>query len=238
MKLAQQYMRPIRSFVRREGRMTPSQERAFNILWQQYGLELQNQRLDYQQIFGRTAPCVLEIGFGMGQSLLQQAQQNPHQDYLGIEVHRPGVGALLAGIEKYNLQNIRIFCADAVEVLKQCIPDASLDLIQIFFPDPWPKRRHHKRRLIQADLVNLLHNKLKFMAKLHLATDWQDYADQMLTVLSDASGWKNLAGENQFSPRPPERPLTKFEQRGEKLGHGVWDLLFEKNTPETPVNEC
>lgn len=221
-------LRPIRSFVRREGRMTPSQERAFNDLWQCYGLSFESHLFDFDQIFGRKANRVLEIGFGMGQSLAEQALKNPQLDYLGIEVHRPGVGALLAAIEKNNLQNIRIICADAVEVLKHCLPDASLDLIQIFFPDPWPKRRHHKRRLIQADLVKLLHRKLKVGGKLHLATDWQDYAEQMMLVMSDAEGWENIAGKNNFSPRPEDRPLTKFEKRGEKLGHGVWDLLFRK----------
>lgn len=221
-------LRPIRSFVRREGRMTPSQERAFNDLWQQYGLSFEPHLFDFDQIFERKAKRVLEIGFGMGQSLAEQALKNPQLDYLGIEVHRPGVGALLAAIEKNNLQNIRIFCADAVEVLKHCLSDDSLNLIQIFFPDPWPKRRHHKRRLIQTDFVALLQRKLKVDGKLHLATDWQDYAEQMMAVMSDAEGWENVVGENNFSPRPEDRPLTKFEKRGEKLGHGVWDLVFVK----------
>lgn len=231
MNTINQHLRPIRSFVRREGRMTPSQERAFNTLWQQYGLMLEQGVLDLEKIFNRKAPCVLEIGFGMGQSLAQQAEQHSEKNYLGIEVHRPGVGALLAAIENNNLPNIRIFCVDAVEVLKQCLPDESLDLIQIFFPDPWPKRRHNKRRLIQPAFIELLHRKLKSSGKLHLATDWQDYAEQMLVVMSAAQGWKNVAGENNFSPRPEDRPLTKFEKRGEKLGHGVWDLIFEKFPP-------
>lgn len=224
-------LRPIRSFVRREGRMTPSQTKAFNTLWEKYGVEFTQQLLDFETLFARSAPCVLEIGFGMGQSLAQQAEQYPEKNYLGIEVHRPGVGALLAAVENKQLTNVRVICADAVEVLKQAVPDASLDLIQIFFPDPWPKRRHQKRRLIQPNFIDLLRRKLKTGGCLHLATDWQDYAEQMLAVMTAASGWENLAGENQYSPRPADRPLTKFEQRGERLGHGVWDLLFKARAP-------
>ena len=220
-------LRTIRSFVRREGRMTSSQQRAFDSLWPLYGVITTHQTIDFNQLFQRVAPVILEIGFGMGHSLVQQAQQFSENNYLGIEVHRPGVGALLSAIEKNKLENIRIVCDDAVAILKNNIADNSLDKIQIFFPDPWPKKRHHKRRLIQIEFVELLRTKLKPGGYLQLATDWQDYAAHMLQVMQKSQGWKNLAVDNQFIPRPVDRPLTKFEQRGKRLGHGVWDLLFE-----------
>jgi len=214
--------------VRRAGRITKSQKNALEVLWPQYGLTLEGGLLDCHAIFGREAPIVLEIGFGMGDSLVQQAMQNPDKDYIGIEVHRPGVGTALVQIEKNKLENIRIFCADAKEVLKNRIPDESINLFQIFFPDPWHKKRHNKRRLIQAEFVEALRQKLKTNGTLHLATDWEDYALQMLSVMEAAAGWKNTAGKNNFSPRPEERPITKFETRGQRLGHGVWDLIFVK----------
>lgn len=229
--LEQKYLKTIRSFVRREGRMTSSQQRAYETLWPQYGLEFTEQYIELEKIFNRQSEVILEIGFGMGQSLAVQAEQNPDKDYLGIEVHKPGIGALLSAIEKKQLVNIRLFCADAVDVLNRCIEDASLTKVQIFFPDPWPKKRHHKRRLIQSGLVKLLHAKLQLGGELHLATDWQNYAEHMLTVLENATGWKNKAGKNNYLPRPSDRPLTKFEQRGQRLGHGVWDLCFLKAEP-------
>lgn len=219
--------RRIRSFVLRAGRMTPSQQRALDTLWPVKGLLRENGMLDFQKTFGRDTPTVLEIGFGMGQSLLQMAQQAQEKNFIGIEVHRPGVGKLLHSMEESGVGNIHIYCDDAVEVLAQCIPDSSLAAIQIFFPDPWHKKKHNKRRLIQPEFVQALRAKLQLGGVLHLATDWEDYAEQMLEVMSAAPGFVNQAGSG-YAPRPESRPKTKFEQRGERLGHGVWDLLFEK----------
>ncbi len=221
-------LRKIRSFVRRQGRITASQQTAIDALLPTYGLNPAQGMLDFQSIFNRSAPVVLEIGFGMGQSLLQMAQATPEQDFIGIEVHWPGIGALLNGIEQNQLQNIRVFAGDATEWIQHCIPDASLARILIFFPDPWPKKRHHKRRLIQPKFIALLRQKLKAGGTLHLATDWGDYAMQMMTVISQIDGFINVAGPGEFTPRPNYRPMTKFELRGQSLGHSVWDLLFIK----------
>ncbi len=226
MNKQQRPLRPVRSYMCRSGRMTDSQQRAFQLLLDQYGLTLANGMLDFDAIFQRNAPRVLEIGFGMGQSLLQQAQQKPAWDFIGIEVHRPGIGALLAAVKTQQLTNLRVFHADAIEVLECCIPDASLDVVQLFFPDPWPKRRHHKRRLVQLDFVERIRAKLKIGGLFCLATDWQNYANHMLQVLSAAPGFNNSAGDQQFAPRYTERPLTKFELRGHRLGYKVWDLVF------------
>lgn len=186
-------------------------------------------KLDLNALFHRNAPCVLEIGFGMGHSLFAQAIHNPDINYIGIEVHQPGVGSLLAALAKHHLTNVRIISADAVGVLQQSIADNSFDKVQIFFPDPWPKLRHQKRRLVQAPFVQLLLSKLKEGGYLHLATDWEDYAQQMLAVLKENAGLQNIV-QNDFSLNHPleNRPLTKFEMRGKKLGHNVWDLLFIK----------
>lgn len=208
--------------------MTPKQRTALEKLWSVYGIDYQDSHLDLQALFGREAPCVIEIGFGMGHSLLHLAERHPENNYLGIEVHRPGVGALLANIEETQLTNLKIICHDAVEVLENSISDNSVDNILLFFPDPWPKKRHHKRRLVQPVFAELIHAKLKSKGQFHLATDWQDYAEQMLLVMSDHSGFINLAGTGQFLPRPDTRPLTKFEKRGLQLGHDVWDLVFVK----------
>lgn len=227
--------RPIRSFVLRHGRMTEAQQRGFEHGWPRFGLEHGAGRLDYRQVFGREAPRVLEIGFGMGQSLVEMAAAAPDTDFIGVEVHRPGVGKLLHLAEERGVENIRVYCHDAVEVLRDCIPEASLDTIQIFFPDPWHKKRHHKRRLIQPAFAATLVGYLKPGGTLHLATDWENYAEQMLEVLSATPGLENTAGPGQYAPRPAHRPLTKFEARGERLGHGVWDLLFRRVTAtETP----
>jgi len=215
----------IKSYVRREGRMTPSQERALEQLWDKFGLELSGGVVNYDTLFNRKAPVVLEIGFGMGKSLLEQATLQPDEDFIGIEVHKPGVGALLSHLEKDNVNNIRIYQTDALDVLQQCIPDHSLSKVQIFFPDPWPKKRHHKRRLIQTPFLDLLCTKLKPEGILHLATDWENYAEQMMDLLTQHPTLKNQAGKGNFSPST-HRPPTKFEQRGIKLGHGVWDLIF------------
>ncbi len=219
---------PIRSFVRRQGRMTPAQQRALDTLWSRFGIDNDSAPLDLTQHFGRDTPRVLEIGFGDGESLAAMAAADPESDYLGIEVHRPGVGHLLLRAGQLDLSNLKVFCADAVDVLRQRLPFAGLDRIQIFFPDPWPKQRHHKRRLIQPGLVALLSDKLKPGGRLHLATDWEDYAHHMLTVLDTVTSLDNVAGVGCFTPRPAYRPLTKFEQRGQRLGHNVWDLIFKR----------
>jgi len=221
--------RPIRSYVLRTGRMTPGQQRAFDEYWRRWGLEASAGTLNFDRVFGRGGPRVLEIGFGMGQSLVAMAAAAPETNFIGIEVHRPGVGKLLHSMQEQGVDNIRVYCHDAVEVLRDCIPRASLDTVQIFFPDPWHKKKHHKRRLIQPPLVQQLVERLKSGGVLHLATDWEDYAQQMMAVLSTTEGLSNAHGEGQFAPRPEHRPLTKFELRGERLGHGVWDLLFRRD---------
>lgn len=222
-------LRRIRSFVLRAGRMTRGQEMAFEHYWPEAGLTLEQGLIDPVEVFGRRAPLVLEIGFGMGQSLATMAAAAPDTDFIGVEVHKPGVGRLLTTLGEQQLSNIRVYCDDAVEVLAKCIPDASLDRVQVYFPDPWHKKKHHKRRLIQPEFVQHLRRKLKPGGVLHLATDWENYAEHMLAVMSGAEGFRNLADAGGYSPRPDWRPLTKFEQRGQRLGHGVWDLLFAKN---------
>jgi tRNA (guanine-N7-)-methyltransferase len=213
--------------VRREGRITRAQEQALERLWPRYGLEA-GAPLDLDACFGRHAPRTLEIGFGNGASLAGMAGQEPAADFLGIEVHRPGVGHLLLAIAERELGNVRVICADAVQVLKDCLPDAALDRVLLFFPDPWPKKRHHKRRIVQPDFVELLARKLRPGGILHLATDWAHYAQHMLEVMADAASFRNRAGPGNYSPRPDYRPVTRFEQRGLRLGHGVRDLLFER----------
>jgi len=222
-------IRPIRSFVRREGRMTQAQVNAWNNFWPIYGLETQTEGpRDLDAVFGRASEKVLEIGFGDGQSLFKMAKNSPEKDFIGVEVYRTGVGNLLALIAKEQLTNVRIFCADAQEILTHQIPEASLAAVQIFFADPWPKTRHHKRRLVQSDFVSLVAKKLKQGGHLHLATDWENYAHHMMQVLSARTDFLNMAGDGQFTPRPDFRPLTKYEQRGLKLGHGTWDLIFSR----------
>lgn len=220
----------IRSFVKREGRLTRGQLRALNELFPIYGVTLAQGRLDLDQLFGRVAPRILEIGFGNGASLAALAARHPDKDYIGIEVHRPGVGNLLMQIKQQGLGNIRISKDDAVEVLDQQIPDASLDAVYLFFPDPWHKKRHHKRRIVQAAFVQLVRRKLKIGGVFHLATDWEDYADAMLDVVTGQEGFENTAGSGRFTPRPDHRPLTKFEQRGQRLGHPVRDLVFRRKS--------
>ncbi len=226
--ILQSYPRRIRSFVRREGRLTRGQQRALRELFPRFGFTLEEGELDLHALFGRDAPRILEIGFGNGAALAQLAAQHPENDYLGIEVHRPGVGNLLLQMEKQQLRNIRISRDDAVEVLQQQIPDDSLDAVYLFFPDPWHKKRHHKRRIVQPAFVQVLRRKLKTGGLFHLATDWQDYAEHMLQVMRHAEGFENTAGQDQYVPRPQYRPLTRFEQRGHRLGHGVWDLIFKR----------
>ncbi len=220
--------RRIRSFVLRTGRMTAGQQNAFDTYWPQKGLSLDGGMLDYSEVFGRSAPVVLEIGFGMGASLVEMAKAAPEQDFIGIEVHVPGVGKLLHSMEQQGVENIRVYSDDAVDVLNTCIADESLDRVQIYFPDPWHKKKHHKRRLIQPDFVQTLYRKLKPGGVIHLATDWEHYAEYMMEVMSADEGFRNQSEIFCFSERPDYRPVTKFEKRGERLGHGVWDLLFEK----------
>lgn len=222
------HLRTIRSFVKREGRLTAGQQKALDTQWPRYGIDFSATRLDLDALFQRKAPRILEIGFGNGDSLWQMAQANPDKDYLGIEVHRPGVGHLLHLIEGSGISNLRISNHDAVEVLEHQIPDASLDRVQLFFPDPWHKKKHHKRRIVRDDFVDMVAHKLKPGGVFHLATDWEHYAEHMLKVLSQSKRFENLSANNTFVDRPDERPLTKFEQRGQRLGHGVWDLLFKK----------
>lgn len=223
-------LRPIRSFVRREGRMTLAQRQALERYWPEFGLSLTKGLFNFTEIFGRPSEVILEIGFGMGQSLVAMAMEHPELDYLGVEVHRPGIGALLHQIVENQLTNIRVVQQDVAELLDRHIADESLSGVQIYFPDPWPKSRHHKRRLIQPEFIEKIWRKLKFGGKIHLATDWQNYAEQMMTVMSEAVGFNNMAGHGNFIVNNQLRPLTKFEQRGLRLGHEVWDLLFIKMT--------
>jgi tRNA (guanine-N7-)-methyltransferase len=216
--------RPIRSYVLRQGRVSKAQRRAHEALLPAYGIPFTNGTIDLDAAFGRHAPKVLEIGFGMGESTVAIAAEHPENDYLAIEVHTPGVGSLLKQIAERALRNVRVIQHDAVEVLQHMIAPRSLDGIHIFFPDPWPKKRHHKRRLIQPALVRLLAARMKPGAYLHVATDWEDYAEHILATLSAERGLQNTA--ERYAARPPYRPQTRFESRGLKLGHPVWDIVF------------
>ncbi len=218
--------RPIRSYVLRQGRVSRAQAAAHETLLPLYGIEYKKEILDFATLFGRRAETILEIGFGMGETTAAIAAAHPEKNFLGIEVHTPGVGSLLKQIAAAGLGNLRLVQHDAVEVLRDMIAPDSLDGIHIFFPDPWPKKRHHKRRLVQTDFVALLAGRLKPGGYLHLATDWRDYAEQMLAVLAAEPRLENTA--EGFAPRPDHRPQTKFETRGLKLGHDVWDLVFRK----------
>ena len=220
--------RRIKSFVLRQGRTTEGQKLALKTQWPLFGLTVDAGMLDWEKVYQRKAPLILEIGFGNGRSLSQMAKANPDQNYLGIEVHRPGVGALLMDIEAEELTNVRVFHHDAIEVLEQCIPDNSLAGVQLFFPDPWHKKRHNKRRIVQPAFAEFLATKLEQGGYFHMATDWEDYALHMMAVMSASDTYENKFGEGNYAPRPDYRPLTKFEQRGHRLGHGVWDLIFTK----------
>jgi tRNA (guanine-N7-)-methyltransferase len=220
--------RRIRSFVLRAGRTTPAQERALVELWPAYGVEFHGAALDLDAVFGRKARRCLEIGFGVGEVIGRLAESNPHIDYLGIEVHRAGVGRLLLRADLAALCNLRVICHDAVEVLHAGIPDASLDDVFVFFPDPWHKKRHHKRRLIDARFIAAVAAKLRPSGVLRLATDWHEYAEQMLAVCNSSAALRSLSGDGSYVERPPWRPHTRFERRGARLGHGVWDLAYEK----------
>lgn len=221
-------VRKVRSFVLRQGRFTDAQQRAFDELWPRFGLDYAGTPRDFDAAFGRSARRVLEIGFGNGEALRYAAQRDPDRDHIGIEVHAPGVGRLLNALGEDGAKNVRLYHHDAVEVLENEIIDGSLDEVRIYFPDPWHKKRHHKRRLVNPEFAALLVRKLAADGRLHLATDWQEYAEQMWDVLDATAGLINAAGPRGHVPRPAWRPQTHFETRGQKLGHGVWDLLYNR----------
>jgi tRNA (guanine-N7-)-methyltransferase len=220
--------RRIRSFVLRAGRTTAAQERALDELWPTYGIDSSDAALDLAAVFGRTARRCMEIGFGAGEVIGSLAENNPDIDYLGVEVHRSGVGRLLLRAHQGHLQNLRVICQDAVDVLRERIADQSLDEALVFFPDPWHKKRHHKRRLIEPAFVSLVAAKLRSGGTFRLATDWQDYAEQMLAVCNANPALQSMSEKLAFVARPDFRPPTRFERRGERLGHGVWDLSYSR----------
>ncbi len=222
---------PIRSYVLRQGRFSPGQQRAYEELLPRFGIAYAPRALDFEAAFGRRAPVVVEVGFGMGETTARIAAENPGIDYLAIEVHTPGVGSLLKHIDAAQLSNLRIVQHDAVEVMRDMIPAGSLAGMHVFFPDPWPKKRHHKRRLLQPGFAALAASRLAPRGYLHVATDWQEYAEHVLAVLSATSGLENTAPG--FAPRPATRPETKFERRGLNLGHGVWDIVFRRTDEAT-----
>ena len=223
------YIRKVRSFVKREGRLTNGQAKALALYWPSMGLEHKQGVICPATLFGNNNPVVLEIGFGMGKSLVKMAKHTPDLNYIGVEVHRPGVGACIALAQEEKVSNLKVYEHDAIEVLADCIADASLAKVQLFFPDPWHKKKHHKRRIVSAEFVEAIRQKLQVGGVFHMATDWQNYAECMLEDMLQAQGYKNLSSTNDYVPRPDSRPLTKFENRGQRLGHGVWDLQFVRD---------
>lgn len=219
--------RRIRSFVRREGRLTPGQEKALRRWLPRYGIPAGDEPIDFDALFGRKAPVVFEIGFGNGDNLLRLAEIHPEWNLVGVEVHRPGIGRLLKLAGDADVEYLRVSSDDAVELLTHRIAPASLDRVLLYFPDPWHKKRHHKRRIVQPDFVRTVARALKPGGEFHLATDWENYAEHMLAVLNECTEFENTA-EQDYVTRPDERPLTRFEQRGHRLGHGVWDLIFRR----------
>jgi tRNA (guanine-N7-)-methyltransferase len=219
---------PVRSFVRREGRITPAQQRALSSLWPRYGFDADAPLTDSMTLFGRHAPLEVEIGCGNGDALLSMAAERVDHDFIGIEVYRPGVGKLLAGIEGAGLENVRICNRDAVEVVRDCLPPESVTRILVLFPDPWPKKRHHKRRLLQPGFVRLLAERLLPGGELLIATDWREYAEFAMEAVSGEPLLRNVCGAGQFAPRPDTRPVTKFERRGQRLGHEVFDIVMRR----------
>ncbi|QQX81529.1 tRNA (guanosine(46)-N7)-methyltransferase TrmB [Shewanella sp. KX20019] len=222
------YLRKVRSFVLREGRLTKGQATALEQQWPAMGLDYTPEPIDLVEVFGREADTVLEIGFGMGASLVEMAKAAPELNFIGIEVHKPGVGSCLSVAAEAGVTNLRVYHHDALEVLGNSIAEASLARVQLFFPDPWHKKRHHKRRIVQAPFAELIRSKLKVGGVFHLATDWENYSEHMLEVMKSAPGYKNQSATGDVVERPEHRPLTKFEARGHRLGHGVWDLMFER----------
>ncbi len=230
------YIRTIKSFVKREGRLTKGQQKALDQFWPTMGLEHKQGLVDFKTVFGNDNPVVLEIGFGMGASLVEMAKNAPDKNFVGIEVHLPGVGACLSSADEAGVTNLRLYNHDAIEILRDCIADESLTTVQLFFPDPWHKTRHHKRRIVQPAFVESLRTKLKMGGVFHMATDWENYSEHMVEVMDSTDTFSNIASKinsdanktSVFVERPDSRPLTKFEQRGHRLGHGVWDIMFER----------
>lgn len=220
------HFRKIRSYVLREGRLTRGQAHALKKYWPVFGIDKSDRKLDLNRIFGRAAPKILDIGTGMGEGTVAFAKTHPENDYLAVEVHRPGIGSLFRQAAEDELSNIRVINRDIVEVLEHQIPEQSLDEVYIFFPDPWPKKKHHKRRLINSAFLSLLYPKLKSHARLYIATDWRELADYILNACDGYPGLGNLAGKGYFAPRPVWRPLTKFERRGKNLKHPTWDMVY------------
>lgn len=216
---------PIRSFILRDQRLTAGQQRAMDELWPQFGVDYDGELLDLSQVFGRSAPLIVEIGFGNGVSLAQMAEADPDSNFLGIEVHTPGVGHCLVEIRERGLKNLRIMQHDAVEVFQNSLAENAIDRLQLYFPDPWHKKRHHKRRIVQKPFIALAASRIKTGGLWHMATDWQHYAEQMLTEMDAAESFENTVAPGEYAEKPAWRPQTKFETRGERLGHGVWDLL-------------
>ncbi len=222
------YIRKVRSFVKREGRLTKGQERALNDHWSTMGLNHSDGLIDIENLFANNNPITLEIGFGMGKSLVEMAKAAPLRNFIGIEVHKPGVGACIALAVEEGVSNLKVYEHDAIEILADCLANNSLNTVQLFFPDPWHKKKHHKRRIVSAEFVETIRQKLKVGGVFHMATDWENYAECMLEDMQSAKGYNNVSATNDYVPRPDSRPLTKFENRGQRLGHGVWDLQFEK----------
>ena len=221
------YLRKIQSFVKRSGRLSKAQSTGLNELWGDYGVNINEKILNFDELFLNKNDITLEVGFGNGDSLLEMAIQQPDQNFLGIEVYEAGVGRLINEASKNNLSNLKIIKEDAVEILTNNISDNSLSCFQLFFPDPWHKKKHHKRRIVQVSFLDLLSKKLKNNGIAHIATDWENYAEHIMDTLESHPHFKNCAGDHIYSERPKNRPLTKFENRGQKLGHGVWDIIFK-----------
>ena len=222
------YIRKVRSFVKREGRLTNGQANALDKFWSVMGLSHKDGLINPTALFDNDNPTVLEIGFGMGKSLVEMAKNAPQLNFIGVEVHRPGVGACISLAQEEGISNLKVYEHDAIEVLADCIADESLTTVQLFFPDPWHKKKHHKRRIVSPEFVETIRQKLKVGGVFHMATDWENYAECMLEDMNTASGYKNLSENNDYVPRPDSRPLTKFENRGQRLGHGVWDIQFQR----------
>ncbi len=220
--------RPIRSFVRREGKLTKGQSKALKEHWVQYGIDASQQKINFQSLFGNQNPVVIEIGFGNGDNLFSSADRDRATNFVGIEVHRPGVGALLMKAQSIQLINLRVIVQDAIDILKHRIDNNSITEFRLYFPDPWHKKRHNKRRFVQAATVRMIAEKLKDQGRFHMATDWEDYANQMLRIADSETLLTNEQGKGVFASRPDSREKTKFERRGEALGHGVWDLIYKK----------
>lgn len=218
--------RTIKSFILRQGRLTHGQQRALEKQWPIFGINYEAKPLDLKALFGNEQPVILEIGFGNGESLLQMAAENPEQNFIGIEVHRPGVGHLLHLIQEQGIQNLRVMNHDAIDILQNQIPEYSLSRVQLYFPDPWHKKKHNKRRIVQTSFLDILAKLLRQDGEIHFATDWEPYAEHMMATLEQHSQFENSQPAGQFTPKPDYRPETKFERRGQRLGHGVWDLIF------------